>query len=134
MLNIIKLSYLAGGLPPSAQLEMFSKMKIPIITYGAEIWGSRVERYIEHVQVKCCKQIFGLSSSASRAAALKVNCKIEFITFLLKLTTLDSANMTRATYVMLCNLDKIGRHTWDTEVRDTLHLYGFVYVWIERKI
>ena len=60
MFNINKLSHLSGGLLPSAQLDMFSKMIIPIITYEAKIWGSRVERCIENVQVKFCGAQIGL--------------------------------------------------------------------------
>ena len=56
-------------------------MIIPILTYGAEIWGHSVHHSIENVQVKYCKFVIGLSSSASRAAALGecgfVNIKVE---------------------------------------------------------
>jgi hypothetical protein len=142
MFNISRVSRLADGFSPKMQLDMFSKMIMPILTYGAEIWGYKTERCVENVQIKFCKQILGVSSSASRAVALgecgrlplAVNCIMKFIKFWVKLIKLDSSILTRAAYVMLYDLDKMGRHTWATEVKKTLNLYGFGYVWMNQKV
>ena len=40
----------------------------------------------------------------------------------------------RQAYIMLCNLDNLGRHTWATSVKDILFSYGFGYVWIAQEI
>ena len=45
-------------------------MVTPILSYGAEIWGTCKVEYIEKVQTKFCKYILGVNSKTSNSAVL----------------------------------------------------------------
>jgi hypothetical protein len=59
---------------------------------------------------------------------------MKLIKLWMQVIKLNSNNLTRAVYVILYDLDKIGRHTWATEVKNTINLYGFGYVWMNQKV
>ena len=40
----------------------------------------------------------------------------------------------RQAYIMLCNLNNLGRHTWATSIKNILFSYGFGYAWIAQEI
>ena len=87
-----------GGLMPSLALNLFDKMVVPILTYGAEIWGCNVHVSIERVQTKCIKWVLGLPWCTPNTAIygecgrlpLKVLCTIKTVKYWLKLIHLPT--------------------------------------------
>lgn len=61
-------SYACNGLPVSLQLKLFDKMILPILMYGAEVWGVTKAKHIEQVHIDYCKQILGVPTHTSNAA------------------------------------------------------------------
>ena len=78
--------------------NLFDKMILPILLYGAEIWGFKVHKSIESVQERFCKFVLSLPSKTTNAAALgecgrypiQVHCVVRVIKFWLKLTCMEA--------------------------------------------
>ena len=62
MYSVIKKSRL-NHLSIECQLEMFDKAVVPILLYGAEIWGYENFDILERVHLKFCKHILKLKNS-----------------------------------------------------------------------
>ena len=59
-----------GGIPITLALDLFDKIVLPILIYGAEIWGTKYAGPIEAVHIQYCKYILRVSSRMSNAAVM----------------------------------------------------------------
>ena len=59
-----------GGIPIILALDLFDKIVLPILIYGAEIWGTKYAGPIEVVHIKYCEYILRVSSSTSNTAVM----------------------------------------------------------------
>ena len=50
--------------------NLFDKIVVPVLCYGAEVWGYALNEKIERVHSKFCKRILGVSYSTSSVAVL----------------------------------------------------------------
>ena len=60
-----------GNLTFDVAVELFDKTIVPILTYGAEIWGCRFQRVIEKVHSKFIRKQLGVGPSASTTAIMR---------------------------------------------------------------
>ena len=52
-------------LPVDIQIEMFTSMVVPIMTYASEIWGHYMVRDLETLQMKYLKQVLCVHKKTS---------------------------------------------------------------------
>ncbi|KAK6182055.1 hypothetical protein SNE40_009821 [Patella caerulea] len=115
--------------------KLFDAMIIPILTYGAEIWGTCPRESIETVQNKLCKWILNLGNKTPNILArqecgrheLHVIYMAKPIIYFLKIQEMHEDRLPRHCYNMLYSLDEAGRKTWCTNVRSLLYEIGFGY-------
>ena len=139
---LIIYSIKCGGLPSSVAFELFDKMVLPILTYGAEIWGANHHKAIEDIQVYYCKKILGLPANASNSATLGefgrysvyVHSAKMCIKYWLKLLNMPRSRYPNCCYRMLKRLDEQGKKTWASGVKELLFRYGFGAVWLEQGV
>ena len=119
---------------------MFDSKVLPILCYGAEIWGTKIWSDIEIVHSQFCKYVLGLGPRSVNVAAL-AECGrrplyIHYITrcikYWLKLTSMEIDRYPKACYNMLLNLDNSGRVTWISDIKYILYSYGFGDVWLNQ--
>lgn len=131
-----------GGIPSKIYFDMFDKMILPILLYGADIWGFKYSEKIEQVQVKFCKRLLGLTSVASNEAALgevgryplAIHYHTRCIKYWLKVLNMTTDRYPRNCYNMLYSLDQSGKHTWASCIREMLEQFGFRYVWNQQGV
>ena len=122
--------------------KVFNAMILPVLYYGAEIWGHKMYTKLENVQVHYFKRFLGVKRSAPGSAVLGdcglntifTHTLLKCIKFWLKLIRLPSCRYTRKCYDMLYDLDKRGKHTWVTDIRNIICSYGFGYVWFCQEV
>ena len=122
--------------------DLFDKMVLPVLTYGAEIWGIHSFKCIENVHIKFCKYLLGVSPNTVNAATLgecgrypiSIICHIRCIKYWLKLCYMSESRFPKACYLKLRALDEVGKTTWATHVRTFLSRYGFAHVWNEQGV
>ena len=139
---LLMYSIKCGGLPVSLAFELFDKMVLPILTYGAEVWGIRPYQAIEDVQIYFCKKVIGLPKNTSNNAvlgecgrhALYIASFKTCIKYWLKILKMPESRYTKCCYAMVKRMDERGKKTWATCVKEMLYKYGFGIVWIEQGV
>ena len=122
--------------------KIFDSMVMPILTYGAELWGYDYNKQVEQVHTKFCKDFLGINTSANDSMALgecarfpiAINYHIKFIKYWVRLIEMDSSRYPKQCYKMLKSQDAVGRNNWVSKVREFLFSYGFGFVWISQEI
>ena len=117
-------------------------MIVPILSYGAEIWGFQYFEVLENVQRRWCRLLLGVPKHTTTEAVigecgrLPVYCITikRCIAYWLKLLEMPSHRIPRQAYLMLCNLDSMGRNTWATSVKDILFSFGFGFAWVSKEV
>ena len=97
-----------GIIPIELCLDLFDKMVVPILLYGAEIWGTSHRETVELVQRKFCKYILCVSQGTSNAAVLEelgilplsVQYKYKCVKFWLKIVHDNSIRIRNSVYKM----------------------------------
>ena len=131
-----------GGLDTHTYFNLFDKMIMPILTYGAEIWGFETKECIERVHTKFLKYVLGVPTSATNAAVygecgrlpVKVTAILKLIKYWLKVLEMPSNRLPKNVYLMTYELTEAGRLTWASKVKNVLFLYGFGEVWISQEL
>ena len=128
---------MSGGLPPKTSFDLFDKMVVPVLCYGAEVWGFEKRERIERVHLKFCKYVLGVSAQTTSVAVygecgrypLFVVYYCKCIKFWLKITQMSCDRLTNQCYRLSKQLSGSGRNTWRTKVKSLLCRYGLQYVW-----
>ena len=60
---------------------------------------------------------------------ITINFAINTIRYWLKVLEMDNRRLPKKAYSMLFDLDSKGKHTWASNIRNTLCKYGFGYAW-----
>ena len=122
-----------GKFPYKEYFKIFDSMVMPILTYGAEIWGFEISDSIEQIRYKFCKDFLGLNSSSNNLMALgecgryplSIHYQTKFIKYWIRLLHMEMTRYPRNCYNMLKRLDDCGKTNWVSKVRQFLFLYGF---------
>ena len=118
--------------------RLFDAQIQPIVQYGAEIWGlEKASQDIENVHMFALKKFLGVDLRTPNDLVygdlgrypIYLNSYVRCINYWLKLTRMEEHRLPFKAYKMLHNLDEKGKTTWVTNVRKTLCLYGFAFVW-----
>jgi hypothetical protein len=131
-----------GGLPIDTAFFLFDRTVLPIITYGAEIWGFQQYNQIENVQTKFCKRLLKLPKRTSDAGVIGECGRLPIaryyllkcIKYWMKIIKMPHTRYVRACYEMIKHIDECNRITWATSVRKLLCKYGFSDVWVNQGV
>ena len=141
MLNIINIyNNRCDGLSFNVAVEIFDKTILPILIYGAEIWGCKHHTVIEKVQMKFLKRQLSLSQTTSDVAVIgetgrlpiAFHYHLKWFTFWLKLKDiLDMADdrYPKRCYLMLKDHDLHDRRNWITDFKNMLRKFGCEHIW-----
>ena len=131
-----------GNLPYNCHFKVFDSAILPIICYGSEVWGPQYYDVIENVQRKWCINFLGVSNYTPKEAIhgecgrlpVFVHTLKRCINYWLKLIEMPNNRLPKQAYIMLYNLDALGRNNWATSIKNTLFSYGFGFVWIAQEV
>ena len=98
-----------GNLTFDVAVEIFDKTIVPILTYGAEIWGCRYQKVIEKVHSKFIRKQLGVGPSASTTAIMgetgrrpiAIVYHIRCFKFWLKVKNMPDDRLPKRLYLML---------------------------------
>jgi hypothetical protein len=124
------------------QFKLFDSMVKPILTYGAELWGTTYSEEIEKVQIQFCKDFLGLGPHVNNSMALGecgrlplcIDYYIKCLKYWIKLLQMPAFRYPKNCYLMLKSHDDAGRVNWATSVKNLLFKHGFGYVWIAQDV
>ena len=140
--TINRYSKKCSGFSPRTSFGLFDKMIVPILTYGAEIWGFDTYKQLENVQIRFCKKVIGVPKKTSNEAVLgecgryplMLQYTVKCIKYWLKLLVMPNTRYPKACYNMIYILDGAGKKTWATSVKTILMRYGYGIVWLQQGV
>ena len=108
LVNLFKLDVLCGGMPPVTAFSLFDKLVLPVLCYGAEIWGYEYHENIAGIHSKFCKRILGVRYSTTNVAVLGecgryplfVSYSLKCIKFWFKIVQMDNQRLTKKSYLL----------------------------------
>ena len=123
-----------------SHFRLFDVMILPILCYGSEIWGYQYYDTLERVQRKWCRKLLGVPSHTTNEAVLGECGRLPIyfhtlkrcIRFWVKLLEMSRDRLPKHAYLMLCNLDSLGRYTWASTIKNILFSHGFQWFCLDR--
>eukprot|EP00745_Piridium_sociabile_P006243 TRINITY_DN14019_c0_g1_i8.p1 TRINITY_DN14019_c0_g1~~TRINITY_DN14019_c0_g1_i8.p1 ORF type:complete len:809 (-),score=78.12 TRINITY_DN14019_c0_g1_i8:134-2281(-) len=123
--------------------KLFDTIVQPSILYSSEIWGPLHDGSpAEKVHLYACKRFLNVPVRTPstmvygelRRYPLVVNCYIRSLKFWLRIVKMDICRLPKQAYILLTNLDNLGKINWVSKVRSVLELMGFGFVWLNQGI
>lgn len=126
-------------LPIDIQLQLFSSLVEPILTYGCEVWGHEDHKIPEGLHLKFCKYILGVKRSTPNAMVygelgsfpIHITIKCKLIGFWLRLISSKESKLSFVMYKALLQLynDNIYKSPWIVCIHNILNNCGLSNIW-----
>jgi len=122
--------------------KLYDSMVVPILCYGAEVWGTSYSKATETAHTLFCKRFLKLSKSTPNNMILgecgKTHLQLVYmfksIKYWCRLIHLGSSRLPNQAYRMIKSASDAGRQTWATDIKTILFRLGFGNVWIQQEI
>lgn len=122
---------LLGNLSYEHFFKIFDTMIVPILTYGAEIWGYQTYETIERVQYLACRMFLSVHQNSPNCAVLGECGRFKLLVvtakkcvkYWVKLLKMPRSRYASKCYAMLYHIDSSQTRTspnWVTHVKDIL--------------
>ena len=129
------------NLPIDIQFELFDMMVLPVILYGAEVWGSMNLKTLESLHLKFCKMVLKLKRSTPDIMVygetgrfqVEYYAKKRIINFWSRVASGSTDKSSYKMYILSKQLHDSGRRTstWYLNLVKILESYGITNVPVE---
>ena len=121
----------------SVFFHLFDAQILPVLTYGAELWGIGRHDTIEKVQLFACKRFMSLATRTPNCFIygelgrypLYINTTLRAVKYWLRLCDMSADRLPKQAFLMLSNLTVKGKGNWADSLKQCLYQLGFGYVW-----
>ena len=130
------------SLPIDLQLELFDAIVLPVLTYGCEIWGYRVYKAIESVQLTFLKHTLGIRKTTCNSMAygelgkypVDAHIKSRMLNYWLRLINGKQSKLSHIMYQCLLKMhdENSFRSPWIKYVKSLLDNSGMSGIWHEQ--
>ena len=115
--------------------RIFNTKILPVIEYGAEIWGGEAAQKLESLQLQYYKRLFGLHQTTHSQIlkgdmglfSLKLRRSILMLRFWLKIIRCNEDRLVSAAYYQMLSYDS--KRSWPSQIRSLLESVGMAYLW-----
>jgi hypothetical protein len=123
---------------PDVFFKLFDAQVVPILLYGAEIWGVKSYDKMERVHLFACKRFLHISDKTPNDVVygelgrfpLYIDALIRVIKYWFKLLEQPEQYYSKRAYKMLLVMHNQGKATWVSNVQSILCNNGFEQVWL----
>ena len=138
VIGILKLLWTLGERSLSVFFKIFDCQILPMLTYGAEIWGLDADlMIIERIHLFALKRFLNtrlrtpnvLVYGETGRYPLSVFIYTQCISYWLKLLRMPDHRLPVKSYKMSLNLHNLNKKTWASSVCYLLYSFGYGFVW-----
>jgi hypothetical protein len=123
---------------PGIFFKLFDAQVLPVLLYGAEIWGHKIYKKIEQIHLFACKRFLRITDKTPNDVIygelgrhpLWIESNLRCIKYWFRLINQPDNMYSKKAYCMLAKLDDRGTTTWVTNIRNLFCYYGFELVWL----
>lgn len=135
--QILRCLYKLGNVQADVFFKIFDAQVLPVLMYGAELWGYQRFEALERIQAFACRRLLNAGSRAPRVMVLGdlgrlpvyVQTAVRCIKYWLRIVKLDDKRLPKIAYRMHVHLDDLGQKSWAYNVKTLLCASGFGDVW-----
>ena len=127
------------GLPIDIQLELFSRVVEPILTYGSEVWGYENNELIERLQLKFCRILLNVNCRTPKCMVygelgkVRLQCLIDqrLVTHWGRVISNGCHRISKKMYLLMYHLhmETNFKSAWIGAVQSILGKCGLSHVW-----
>ena len=126
-----------GQLPKHVFFKHFDTKVLPIIVYGAEIWGFKQYEVLEQVHYYACKRFMCVGIKSCNATIigdcgrfpLYIETMRRCVKYWIRVLKLPEHRLVKKCYNMMKYFGDLGSNNWVTEIKNLLQTNGFGYIW-----
>ena len=130
------------SLPVSNSLQIFDSKILPILTYGAEIWGAEPREKVIMTYNQFHKYVLGLPFRSTNIIAigelgrppLKYFTTLKQVSYWLKLITHDNSRFTTLCLAEQVNFADNNYQSWGLNIKNIFCNTGFSHVWYSQGV
>jgi Reverse transcriptase (RNA-dependent DNA polymerase) len=141
-MQILRCLFRLGDIRSNIFFKIFDAQVVPVMLYGAEIWGFHTFGDIEKVHLFACKRLLRVGQQTPNKLVygdlgrfpLFVNATIRMVKYWLRLITMPHARLPRKAYSMSCVLCDSGKKSWAFHLKNILFENGFTEAWLQQSV
>ena len=123
-------------------IKIFDTKIQPMLLYSSEIWGCHQISGIEKVHMLACKRFLKVPIKTPNKMIygdlgrfpLFINSQISCLRYWFRLLEMEEHRLPRKCYEMLLELDRNGKDSWVSNIRDLLSKTGYYFVWLQQGV
>ena len=137
--NMLNKTY---NLPVSQSLKLFDSKILPILLYGAELWGAEPDSSLTRIYNNYHKYLLGLPVNCVSITAIgelgrpvfQYYCTLKLISGWLRIINHSSDRYSKLLYYQQYQLAESNVFSWGLRVKSILCSLGFSFVWINQGV
>ena len=141
-IQILRCLFKLGNVQRDIFFKIYDAQVLPMLMYGAEIWGFQEYEVLEKVHLFACKRFLhvGLQTPNKMVLGdlgrypLYITSAMRCVKYWLKLTRLPVERLPRKAYQMLRQLCDNGKKTWVFHLMHLLIDNGFAEAWAQQSV
>ena len=134
-----------GPLSYDIYFKIFDSAILPILTYGAEVWGFQKYEHLERIQYLACRVFLGVSPKAPNNSVLGecgrypifLHTAKRCIKYWAKLLCMPNTRYPKKCYNMLFNIEESGsrnKETWVADIKKLLFICNMNELWFAQDV
>ena len=135
--SLVQFLFRTRNFNSSVFFHLFDAQILPVLMYGAELWGIGRHDPVEKAHMFACKHFMNLATRTPNCFIygelgrypLYINAALRAVKYWLKLCRMPLDRLPKQAYLMLTNMNVKGRVNWTNSVKQFLFQLGFGYVW-----
>lgn len=141
-MQILRCLFRLGDVPSSIFFKIFDAQILPVLMYGAEVWGFQAYGDIEKVHLFACKRLLRVGQQTPNRLVygdlgrhpLFINSAIRVVKYWLRLIAMPQDRLPRKAYLMSCALCDSGKKSWSFYLKNILCENGCNEAWQQQSV
>jgi hypothetical protein len=131
-----------GQIPRDVFFKIYDAQIVPILLYGAELWGYQRYDVIERTHLFACKRFMNVGCHMPNAMIygdlgrypMYITSAVRCIKYWFRVVNMPHGRLPKKAYAMLFQLEAAGKRTWAYQVKMLLIDNGFTEVWNQQNV
>ena len=132
------------GLPIDLQLQLFDNVVLPILLYGAEVWGHENNEMIEKLHLKYCRILLNVNRYTARCMIygelgrnpIQLYVDQRMLCYWVKIINAKDGKLNKSLYQVILALHKMGAlvSPWNSKIKGMLNDCQMYHYWLQQRV
>jgi hypothetical protein len=131
-----------GFIQRNVFFKIFDCQVLPILLYGAELWGYQRFQILEKAHLFACKRFLNVAPQTPNSMVygdlgrypVYITSAVRCVKYWLRIANMTNERLPKKAYNMMCHFANLGKKTWAYNVKKLLFQHGFSAVWEQQNV